>query len=492
MGLKHTQGLTSQLITAKSNVTDLITSQTLFGREVSVVPTVALVEGVLRPANSQDAELALAAEFTKVVDSWNGIPVTLGHPVVDGVPVSANSPSVWDSWTIGHVFNASADVAAKSLKVEAWIYHDRVQDLANQGNTEAAILFERLQSGSPIEISTGLFTALEAQKGIFDGEEFAAVWRDVIPDHLAFLTSEQIGACSVADGCGAPRINERILVTNACKCQEQGVKTSEGAGGSAASGQSGLQNPRSTPEETVLESNVTLLTSTLDVLKGLLKKFGNKTEFRQDAAISDVDTRKALTAALIAEGAESAWVAAIFPDKFVYEKDWASELSQRSYSIADDGTITLGSDTVAVRPVTEFVPIVITAENVMSTNESENEAVVNAPVVEKVPTQLTLEDALKSLSEDDRVKVAEALKAAEVQKEALITDLKASNRCTFSDDELRAMSALNLQKMRALMSSDYTGQAGGSSVELAVASSGDVDKYCTPPMPVFPVPKSTH
>jgi len=42
----------------------------------------------------------------------------------------------------------------------------------------------------------------------FRGERFTEIDRRIIPDHLALLTEEQ-GACSWEDGCGAPRLNNK-------------------------------------------------------------------------------------------------------------------------------------------------------------------------------------------------------------------------------------------------------------------------------------------
>ena len=43
-------------------------------------------------------------------------------------------------------------------------------------------------------------------QGTAGGKEFARRWIHVSADHLAMLKPEEHGACSVADGCGAPRM----------------------------------------------------------------------------------------------------------------------------------------------------------------------------------------------------------------------------------------------------------------------------------------------
>lgn len=146
--------------------------------------------------------------------SWNGVPVTVGHPVEDDSYISANSPATLEQWAVGRIFNA--EVTAKGqLRAEAWIDTGRIDDELAEG----------LQSQSAqIDVSTGYFSDVE------DGE-----YRDIKPDHLALLPNES-GACSWEDGCGVRankrgirmRVNEALdtlkgalgMQTN-CRCEPQ-------------------------------------------------------------------------------------------------------------------------------------------------------------------------------------------------------------------------------------------------------------------------------
>ena len=65
-----------------------------FGESHTVIPCIALVEGVLWPANAPAPELALAEEFGRFVDGWNSKPVVFNHPMVNGVAVSASDPDI--------------------------------------------------------------------------------------------------------------------------------------------------------------------------------------------------------------------------------------------------------------------------------------------------------------------------------------------------------------------------------------------------------------
>jgi len=188
--------------------------ETFQGREHLVVPIIALVEGVIQGANAEHAELALASEFGKHIDGWNGRPVTLGHPKVDGNFVSvSSSPQVFEREALGFLFNSV--MMDKKLKVEAWIDMDKVRASSKEVQKE----IKRLQDKQVTEVSTGLFTAVEATEGKFNEANYNGVWRSVVPDHLAILHEGVTGACSVKDGCGAHRTNEKIK-TN-CGCEDK-------------------------------------------------------------------------------------------------------------------------------------------------------------------------------------------------------------------------------------------------------------------------------
>jgi hypothetical protein len=61
-----------------------------------------------------------------------------------------------------------------------------------------------IQNRRTLEVSTGLFTDNIPTMGIFNGREFFGIATNHKPDHLAVLP-DQIGACSIADGCGLNR-----------------------------------------------------------------------------------------------------------------------------------------------------------------------------------------------------------------------------------------------------------------------------------------------
>lgn len=157
------------------------------GREVMVVPVVAIVEGVL------NGKLVPADEFEAYAASWEGVAVTVGHPQINGQPVTANKPEIIEKTVIGRFHNVKAD--NKKLKGEIWIDVEKARKLKHDE------LLNALQKGEKIEVSTAYFADVEEKAGSFNGKNYNGIHRNLRPDHLALLPGD-IGACSVADGCG--------------------------------------------------------------------------------------------------------------------------------------------------------------------------------------------------------------------------------------------------------------------------------------------------
>ena len=148
----------------------------LFSEEHTIIPCIALVEGVLWPANAPAPEFALAEEFGRFPDGWNGRPVVYDHPKINGEAVSASHPDVLEDVGFGQLFNTS--VSNGKLKTEIWINEERVKNMSE--DVQDAV--DRLKSGDDtIEVSTGLFTMSEVASGEFEGAEFEAIWRNIVP-----------------------------------------------------------------------------------------------------------------------------------------------------------------------------------------------------------------------------------------------------------------------------------------------------------------------
>ncbi len=137
------------VVSAKADLEAIRTEQ-FEGRDHLVIPVVALVEGVLHPSNTPTPELALSEEFGKYPSGWDGRPVVLGHPTLNGVPISANRPDVIEKEAFGRLFNTVLE--GPMLKTEAWIDLERVNEL----NGVVKETIEALQAGTTIEVSTGI------------------------------------------------------------------------------------------------------------------------------------------------------------------------------------------------------------------------------------------------------------------------------------------------------------------------------------------------
>ena len=189
---KAKQGMT-RFATQRATVAE-IRHETFDGRDHLVAPVVAIREMVL------DSGFLPAAEIGRFVEAWNGIPLVMDHPTERGVPVSANRPEILERRGVGRLWNVRLEDGR--LLGELWIDVEKARRLGG----EALEALARLERGQPLEVSTGYFTDEEAVEGSFRGRRYEKVQRNLRPDHVALLPNA-VGACSWADGCGAPRVN---------------------------------------------------------------------------------------------------------------------------------------------------------------------------------------------------------------------------------------------------------------------------------------------
>lgn len=174
--------------------------ETVDGKDFLVAPVVAIREGVL------NRELVQAAEIAAHVGSWGGRPFTVGHPAdAGGAHISANqTPEVLAHWKVGEFYPLKDGAYSDGkLRGEVWLDVDR----ARARGGEALEVLQRLEAGLPLEVSTAYFRDLDATPGEHKGRAYDGIARNLRPDHIAALLHTQ-GACSWADGCGAPRVNE--------------------------------------------------------------------------------------------------------------------------------------------------------------------------------------------------------------------------------------------------------------------------------------------
>lgn len=167
------------------------------GKRHMVVPIVALVEGVIFASNADTPELVTMDVLANAAPGWNGEPLVLQHPEnSEGAKISANSPEVLEQYRVGRVFNSR--IEGKKLKMEGWIQVDRIDKVP--GAREVVDAIEK--DDKPVEVSVGAFVDVEKKSGRFDGKNFQAVWKNVVPDHMALLPLKDRGACNADMGCG--------------------------------------------------------------------------------------------------------------------------------------------------------------------------------------------------------------------------------------------------------------------------------------------------
>lgn len=158
------------------------------GRSYLVAPMTIIVPGVL--SGSKGALYYPPSECARNVKAWDSMPITVGHPThpLNGNPVSANHPSVTP---IGFLANT---VFNGKLRTEGWFDADATRN-------QSTDIWNSLQAGQPIELSTGLYTENVPHEGSHKGRPYQYIARNYRPDHLAVLLN-QTGACSLSDGCG--------------------------------------------------------------------------------------------------------------------------------------------------------------------------------------------------------------------------------------------------------------------------------------------------
>lgn len=348
------------------------------GKTHTVVPVVALVEGVLHAVNAPAPEFIPAQEFEKSVPGWNGRPVLVDHPERGGNLVSANSADVLETEQIGVIFNTSSSDG--KLRMEAWID----TELAEERGGKVAETISRITSGDITEISTGFFAELEDTSGTHDGRDFDGIIRNIVPDHLALLSGDKIGACSIEDGCGTPRANattasatitENTMTTEKTTTSQQLRVSAAHATGTTNDHSHALPEGVDTGRTDEVDGHTHSFdqsndktgetdghTHTLpaEIAANTRGLFAKVKEFfkplRTNQPLSDTDIRSALDTALQDKGIFG-WVTAVFEDHFVYVDFMVDGLLQRDFSISEDGTVTLGDDIIKVRPETGFVEV---------------------------------------------------------------------------------------------------------------------------------------
>lgn len=458
-----------------------------------VIPVTMMVQGVVWAVNSPFPALVLAEEFSKFPDGWNGRPVVGGHPYKHGSPVSANSPEVLEENAFGFIFNT--EVKGDRLCAEAWI--DPVR--ASRPGSVGERTLERIKEGKEIlEVSVGVFTEVEEKRGIFNGSQYEGIWRDYVPDHLAILAEGDIGACSVEMGCGAMRANTVHLVTS--------------AGMQAMHSEAKIVKPESNEKKGIKERFAAFLKSfTAEV------KIAEDASDREVANLLDAALRASEPGYLGIDDVNSAEgnvVYAVMPeDRFILKRrgftvdgatvslgDSSEEVVRRStYEVVtaasavvtepktagcgcgghkETAVIETAGENSDMDKTARIAALVaskklgpamtvkvlesLTDEQIAAIESAAATAVVETPVV-TTPVATPVVQAVKPTTVDEyiatvpagpmRDSLVEGMRVAAEKKTALISRLRASNRCSvedYPDAELQAMQIPGLEKLAKL------------------------------------------
>lgn len=281
-------------------------TETYNDREYIVVPVVALMEGVIWASNAPKPEYVPLDTLKQSPDGWNGRPVMLDHPAIDGIKVTANTPEMLEANSFGQVFAAA--IVGTKLTMEAWL------DVAKAALIpEAQVLIDKIKAGEDIEVSIGAYIALSLTTGFFNNIEYFGVWVGLMPDHLALLPVGTLGACSNEMGCG---VRTATLHTLTAKGIEM-PGTAKPRGGIVARVMSALRSANLSP------------------------------------TVSDQDIKDELREALNKLEPNGAYIIAVYSDRVIFDVYESGDYCL--YSRTYDDAYKLG-DRVAVEFVGSYVP----------------------------------------------------------------------------------------------------------------------------------------
>lgn len=360
-----------------------------------VLPVVAIVEGVL------NGFLVPNEEIEKFVTAWEGAPIPVNHPQVNGIHVSANLPQILESRVIGRFHNVRAEDSR--LKGEIWL---DVHKAADKGFGD---VIEAFTSGQMMEVSTAYFADTEPTQGIFNGKRYSGIHRNLRPDHLAVLPNET-GACSIADGCGALRANQ----------EEKGF-----------------------------------FMGTLQKLRNLFSMPSLGLETNEESMTERVRAVRQAVDAMDGHG-EVFYLVDVFDDSAIYEND--GKMYRRSYQLGEDGVATFTSEPEQVRMEKSFVPVANESEA-----EAEDDLPEESGETPETNEDEAMSDndqaQAPQLDAETLTAVNWAREKYDAEKDRLVKRLTANAACAFDESDLNAMHVNELEKLdRSLSPRDYSGQ----------------------------------
>lgn len=259
--------------------------------EYLVASATLIVPGVL---NGNQGPILYTSEENKInVAAWNHVPLTDDHP---SQPVSARTPNVLKDIYLGVLLNAHVNSKGE-LKGELWFDIEAL-------NENRPGWVSRIESGTQVELSTGLGLDLNQTSGVTNsGESYKAIAHNYKPDHVAILF-EKKGACSLNDGCGVNNSKDGVCES----CKKASVKFSL------------TENSKRSHGE----------------IHELLSQALNPNRSKSEV---DFDNH--------------AWIQEVFDDSLIYEKK--GDLFKVSYVIDDSDSVTFGEHSKVEKKI-KYVP----------------------------------------------------------------------------------------------------------------------------------------
>lgn len=308
-------------------------------------------------------------ERNKSFETLNRTPVTVEHPEIDGVFVSANDPEVDFDFRFG-AFNENARITDDNR-----IALDKVINVQKALKTEKGKrLLDRIEEvetndqARPIHTSVGVFLDIEEVELATNerGQEYTWIARDMVFDHDAILL-DSVGASTPDQGTGIGVNKENVKVEHyVCSTKRRKVKAFN----------------------SITNSELSF------------------TEIEQEIHQS------------INQGLEAAenWVVAVFDDSFIFETK-SNEMFRSRYSIDELNNLSIQDTRIPVERVVEFKTI--------NPTESEEDNAMRDTIIAELDKLGIKVNA--DISDDDLMaKHKEALLAANTSEDDKKEDLELS------------------------------------------------------------------
>ena len=428
------------------------------GRSYYIVPSVMLVEGAFTPAvdelTTPTALYFNGDDIAMSVQSWNGRPVSLYHPVGN---TSCNIPHVLDGQLLGYLFGAQYDQVEKKLRADLWLDKDRGE-----------FIIDKIRLGDKIELSVGAYGDIVSEKGTYGDTKYSQRMTNIVGDHLAVLPDVP-GACGWEDGCGIRMSKEQDQKLGSFRLLSRNPSYSSVEDSSWESVDKGLHNyikafysQAKGPEEKNIPSTVIELSS--EAKKWIASK----------SLLGNVE-------------AETAEDLLCFP---VVSPN-TNRLNKNALNVVLSGT-----SSEAKIPAGSMASAVKTAERLLESEFTKKEKKMDkdkvkvevnackpAPAKEEAKAPVTMNDVLATAPKELRGAIADAMREREEQRKSLVTAIDGYEKVSFCPDFLEKIETKELKAIASLVSEASKEKAVETKVDYSLKSGVEMSdkKRCSAP-----------